>query len=179
MTANVLPEQIRLARAMGVDDILFKPFTVVELYDVLERVGQGSPSSLAPMDQTQIDAGVLVKLTGLIGETKVRALLSVLAHTLSARFAGDLGTEEGRLALRRDAHASVAGAGMLGFTRLAALCTTLENASDDVACKVAFADLEKETARVIDLSRSLASGTTGLATGIEAPDIQSEFQMRR
>jgi signal transduction histidine kinase/DNA-binding NarL/FixJ family response regulator len=156
MTANVLPEQTRLARDAGMDDVIHKPFTATDVYAVLDRLSAPAETATSEAEASPpVDARVLAKLSGLIGDAKVRALLTTLAHSLVPRFTEPSGTPEGRVALRRDAHASIAGAAMLGFRSFSDHCLALESAEDGPAFEAALTVVKTEAASVIATARSL------------------------
>ncbi len=168
MTANVLPEQTAVARAAGMGDVVHKPFSVGQLLAALERVDRrGDVRDAGPEVAADAPAGspsgdVLGKLAGLIGDAKVKALLDGLASSLASRFDGDAATPDGRAALRRQAHSSVAGSGMLGFTVFAGTCKALEQDGDD-----GFAErlerLRAEAAAVAATASRLAASPEPLA----------------
>ena len=160
MTANVLPEQTRLAREAGMDDVVHKPFTAPEIYGLLEKITAETaekPVRSAPAEADILDDAVLVKLGGLIGEAKVKALLGTLAVSIETRFESDGTTAGGRAALRRDAHASVAGAGMLGFKLFSLRCQALESAEDDETFAAVLEALRADATAVVATARSLSS----------------------
>ncbi len=163
MTANVLPEQTRLAKEAGMDEVIHKPFTAPEIYDVLDQITERAAARRASADAALLDRAVLLKLAGLIGEPKVKALLGTMAQSIVARFDGEGETSGGRAALRRDAHASIAGAGMLGFTLFSLRCQALESAQEDETFAAVLKALRSDAAAVITLARSLSSATTPLA----------------
>ncbi len=163
MTANVLPEQTRLAQEAGMDDVIHKPFTAPEIYDVLDRITDKAAAQRASVEAALLDRAILLKLAGLIGEAKVKALLGTMAQSIVARFDGEGDTPLGRAALRRDAHASIAGAGMLGFTLFSLRCQALESAQDDEAFAAVLEALRSDATAVITLARTLSSATAPLA----------------
>jgi signal transduction histidine kinase/CheY-like chemotaxis protein len=156
MTANVLPEQTRLAREAGMDEVIHKPFVAADLHAVLDRLGTPSAAPAAAVAPRSLDTRVLAKLSGLVGDAKVRALLTTLVHSLAPRFTERGATPESRAALRRDAHASIAGAAMLGFKRFSELCVALEGAEEGPAFEAALALVKGEAADAIDTARALA-----------------------
>ena len=178
MTANVLPEQTAIARAAGMVDVIHKPFSVAQILAVLERVvrrqsSDGATDAAIPTGNVLLGGGVLLagdvlaKLAGLIGDAKVKALLGGLAGSLIARFEDDATTPEGRAALRRQAHASVAGSGMLGFTTFADRCKAFERGGDDGFAE-RLAALRSETAEVAAMASRLAASPDPLAKAAAA-----------
>ncbi len=184
MTANVLPGHTAIARAAGMVDVVHKPFSVAQIFAVLERVGrraapdgaadgaaiEGDPagSGIAPPAEGAPLAGdVLAKLADLIGDAKVKTLLSGLAASLASRFEGDATAPDGRAALRRQAHASVAGSGMLGFTAFAGRCRAFEG-SGDVGFAERLGQLRAEAAHVAAMASRLAASPEPLAKAAQA-----------
>ena len=166
ITANVLPEQTKMAREAGMSDVVHKPFTALEIYEILERITAERterPVRSATAEADILDRAVLVKLGSLIGEAKVKALLGTLALSIEARFASDGETPAGRAALRRDAHASVAGAGMLGFKLFSLRCQALESAEDDETFSAVLEALRADAIAVVAAARALSSVSLPLA----------------
>ena len=170
MTANVLPEQIALARAVGMVDIIHKPFSAAQIHAILARVAgsaivpaptvaahEAPPRPASHPRWGDCDIGVLAKLGSLIGDAKVKALLVGLATSLAARFDADPATTEGRAAFRSQAHASIAGSGMLGFTPFAVACKALETSDADEAFPTRAHALVETAATVIATARALAT----------------------
>ena len=177
MTANVLPEQIAVARAAGMVEIIHKPFSATQIHALLARVvgGESGPTTLldewdaarhlpssAPWGDCDVD--VLAKLGRLIGDAKVKSLLAGLATSLAERFDADPATPDGRAALKTQAHASIAGSGMLGFTPFAAACKALETADEDEAFPARARALVETAATVIAAARALAAHERALET---------------
>lgn len=135
MTANVLPVQTAAARDAGMVDVIHKPFSAAEMFAVLNRVAGGAGTIFGPtVTEPAVhahDRAILAKLAALLGDAKIRSLLRGLVTSLDARFTADPASEEGRAELRRQAHASVAGSGMLGFTAFSAACKAFQVAPDD------------------------------------------------
>ncbi len=166
MTANVLPKQADIALDAGMNDVIHKPFSVAQVFAALERVSRdpepdlfGSTTDAASV---AVAADVLGKLAGLIGDTKVKSLLAGLAASLATRFEGEATTAEGRTLLRRQAHASIAGSGMLGFTSFAAQCRAFEQGHDDVFA-ARLEHLQTGAAAVAAIAARLAASPRPLA----------------
>ena len=184
MTANVLPEQTAAARAAGMVDVIHKPFSGAEILAALDRIagrgGDGGDATLparAPPAESAtapgLDAGdhdgmILGKLAALLGDAKIRNLLQGLIASLDARFVADSGTEEGRAELRREAHASVAGSGMLGFTSFSKACKAFQNAADDDGFAARLADLQNGADAVRAVATRLAEQPEGLGAASAA-----------
>ena len=158
MTANVLPEQTVIAREAGMNDVIHKPFSAAQIFNTLERVIGGMPitSGLAEPE-------TLARLASLIGDAKVKDLLGKLAASLAERFDGDIATPEGRTQLKRQAHASVAGSGMLGFTAFAGQCKAFEHAEEDEAFAGRLDALKAAAGQVVAAAAKLAASAEPLA----------------
>ncbi len=129
MTANVLPEQTAAALGAGMNDVIHKPFSGVQIFAMLERVTSAG-ARCAPPEIAASRRDVLARLAALIGDTKVKGLLAKLAASLSARFDPDTASHQDAAGLRSQAHASVAACGMLGFMELAEACQAVSHAAD-------------------------------------------------
>ena len=70
MTANVLPEQIALAREAGMVDVIHKPFSAAQIHATLTRI-VGTPASASDIagggPDMSSDAEILIKLAKFIG----------------------------------------------------------------------------------------------------------------
>ena len=164
MTANVLPEQIAAAREAGMIDAIHKPFSAAQMFAVLDRVvGGGADASASVLEGEAHDDAVLGKLAGLLGDAKIRSLLQGLAASLAGQFAADPATAKGRAELRRQAHASVAGSGMLGFTAFSVACKAFQTSPDDDGFAARFAALKRQAALVQEAATQLADQGGSLA----------------
>ncbi len=176
MTANVLPDQIAVARAAGMVDIIHKPFSATQIHSIVARVvGTDmapttlldewiAPQPALPQPWGDCDIAVLARLGALIGDAKVKTLLAGLATSLADRFDADPATPEGRAAFKAQAHASVAGSGMLGFKAFAVACKTLETADEDATFPARAGALVAMAATVIAAARALATHERALET---------------
>lgn len=132
MTANVLPDQLRLIRDAGMDDHIGKPFNRAELYTLVDKWiawNTGTPSPSAPV--VSHAPAVLNQMTynevlELVGPERLIDLLRTLVEELGTSFSGDATSAVERGRLRYEAHVVVSSAGMLGFAALAAACRALE-----------------------------------------------------
>jgi PAS domain S-box-containing protein len=161
MTANVLPEQTEIALEAGMVDVIHKPFSVAQIFSVLERVGTGRAIDRDMSSPPAIET--LVKLAGLIGDAKIKHLLTGLAESLDRRFDDDGETPAARALLRRQAHASIAGSGMLGFGTFAATCKTFEHDADDATFETRLAILRADAKAVAATARDLANQADPIA----------------
>ena len=181
MTANVLPEQTAAARAAGMVDVIHKPFSCAEVLGVVNRVvslgDEVGPTAVSARwtdtDASDSDAGVhdgaiLGKLATLLGDAKTRSLLQGLVASLDSRFLADAQTEEGRTELRRQAHASVAGSGMLGFPSFSKACKAFQVAPDDDTFLVRLAALRSDAEAVQAAATRLIEQSEGLVAASAA-----------
>ena len=163
MTANVLPEQTAAAREAGMVDVIHKPFSAAQMFAVLDRVAGAEGAipvfdvAAAPRGKTH-DGAILDKLAALLGSAKIGSLLESLAASLTDRFTADPETADGRAELRRQAHASVAGSGMLGFTAFSVACKALQTAPDD-GFTGRFEALKRDAALVREAAMQMARET--------------------
>ncbi|MCJ2046176.1 ATP-binding protein [Methylobacterium sp. J-078] len=152
MTANVLPDQVRMFREAGMDDHVGKPFDRAELYRVIEhwlareadpgagqheagprasgretvRRAAGRPGD----DPSLLDRIAYDAVIGLIGGGRIAGTLETLAKELDASFAGACETREDRDQLRFEAHHCVSSAGTLGFFALSDAARALESCNE-------------------------------------------------
>ncbi len=169
MTANVLPKQTAAARDAGMVDVIHKPFSAAQMFDVLDRVAGGASSifvseSIAEPASDAHEGAILGKLAALLGDAKIRSLLEGLAASLAERFAADPTTAEGRAELRQQAHASVAGSGMLGFTAFSVACKAFQTAPDYDGFAARFESLKRNAAEVRKSAIRMAKQAKTLAS---------------
>lgn len=127
MTANVLPDQVGAFREAGMNDHFAKPFQPAELCAVVERWLGGAAEDCAGPDPTVDNARYEENLAFLAPETLGKLLRHFHARVRTA-FAGSDGDDAG--ALRAEAHALAAAAGLLGFTPLSRACAALDTADE-------------------------------------------------
>ncbi len=167
MTANVLPEQTAAAREAGMVDVIHKPFSATQMFAVLDRVMGLSAfcedEGDIVLEGEAFDDAVLGKLAGLLGDVKIRSLLQGLAASLAGRFAADPTTADGRAELRRQAHASVAGSGMLGFTAFSVACKVFQTSPEDDGFAARFAAMKRQAGLVQEAATRLAEQHGSLA----------------
>ena len=147
MTANVLPDQVRQCRAAGMNDHVSKPFEETELFATLDRwLGvqdvQQADATCDP-DADAFHPGTFDDLVRLLGRPTVSRLAVGLRSELERRFSAS----HDCAALRRDAHALVPGAQMLGFAELASACVTLDDLPSDASSVETASALEAIMAR--------------------------------
>ena len=153
MTANVLPDQVRMFREAGMDDHVGKPFDRAELYRIVEhwlapreadpgdgRLEAGPRASDRETDhgaagRSGDDSSLLDRIAydaviGLIGGGRIAGTLETLAEELDASFAGACETREDRDQLRFEAHHCVSSAGTLGFLALSEAARALEHCNE-------------------------------------------------
>lgn len=131
MTANVLPQQVRVFEEAGMDGHLAKPFTRAQLIDKVNQFL--SPVRAAADDTTRppasraaaFDRVALAEMKLLIGEQRTAAWIGTLRSQLESIVSTE--TEAiSRPKLARTAHSLVSQAGSLGFARLSRLASELE-----------------------------------------------------
>ncbi|MDP4023013.1 ATP-binding protein [Methylobacterium sp. NEAU 140] len=138
MTANVLPDQLAAFREAGMDDHFGKPFQPHELGAAVERwlrtdAGAAPPAAGhdAGVGTVTIDRERYEENLATLGPRTLEQLLTHFHVRIRDPFPGTGATAEGRDALRREAHALAAAAGLLGFAPLSRACAALERATDD------------------------------------------------
>jgi CheY-like chemotaxis protein len=133
MTANMLPEQIRCIEAAGMNGHVVKP---MEIDDLLSEVARliGPPKGLhhfaekTPAEHAPFVVRNFEDFRATIGTEKVSTWLTRLLEELRSTFFDQESKTLDRTQLARRAHAIVSQAGILGFSDLARLCSTLEQA---------------------------------------------------
>lgn len=164
MTANVMPEHRERCMQSGMDDMLHKPFTRDELYQVISRhlmSDRGSAfDTAATDDQSVVNPTLLIGDAGLdqlldermceeLKNTFEPAALNMLLTTFltrlserNVRFNAYWQTGD-RLALRQEAHSLKGAAGSLGCVALAEQASQLEQAAGDASLSEIAAYLER------------------------------------
>ncbi|MCJ2035672.1 PAS domain S-box protein [Methylobacterium sp. J-068] len=130
MTANVLPDQVRMFREAGMNDHVGKPFDRAELYRVIDRWLSRSVDAPGAVDPRE-DDGLLDRIAydamvRTIGAASVAGALDLLAEDLDAGLAEACETREERDDLRFEAHHCVSSAGALGFFALSDAARAVE-----------------------------------------------------
>jgi CheY-like chemotaxis protein len=131
MTANVLPKQIRCIEAAGMNGYIAKP---AELDELLTEVGRLlRPAQVFEHFTTSTDrapwiAKDFVEFRAICGQEVVIAWLARLSKELEITFLKQEPDTIDRSQLARRAHVIVSLAGLLGFSDLARLCCSLEEA---------------------------------------------------
>ncbi|AWN38446.1 ATP-binding protein [Methylobacterium radiodurans] len=132
MTANVLPDQVRMFHEAGMDDHVGKPFNRSELYAMIDRWLPGGAAA-GPVEgparaehQDTFDEAAYGAIVKGVGEARAAALLATLVQELRASFSASAATAKGRDELRFEAHSLISPAGSLGFTAMEADCRALE-----------------------------------------------------
>ena len=148
LTAAVLREQTDAALAAGMNGVLTKPLSLADLDAVLERASRDALR--AAVDPAAFDPEVVDGLVRILGENRVRSMSALLETSLVTRFTLPL-DETTELALRTEAHASIAGAAMLGFTRFGQLCRAFSqaDAASLASCHEALLDELYQVARTL------------------------------
>ncbi|KQP32063.1 ATP-binding protein [Methylobacterium sp. Leaf100] len=142
MTANVLPDQIRMFRAAGMDDHVGKPFARADLYRIIDQWLSRAPARTTRSDPlatgvdrsgedlSLLDRSAYDAMIGVIGRGPVHDALGMLAEELDARFTTAGETAADRDQLRFEAHTCVSSAGTLGFLALSNACHAVELCSE-------------------------------------------------
>lgn len=131
MTANVLPEQIRMFWGAGMDDPIGKPFNRAALDRMVDKWPCSGSGAMPPADQAVVESGLVDRrieneIVALIGAPRTTGLLLAFAEELDTRFLHEAETEEARNGLRFEAHSRVSSAGTLAFTALSDACRALD-----------------------------------------------------
>ncbi|MCJ2083540.1 ATP-binding protein [Methylobacterium sp. J-090] len=163
MTANVLPEQIRLFHEAGMDDHIGKPFNRVHLYQVIDRwlscETAALPSSLSADRYSLLDQSTYDGIVATIGSARTAGIIDALVEELGTYFLGEAATVDERIRLRFEAHTCISSAGTLGFVALSAACRALESHNEQ---RVADEGLETFQ-RLLHETRVLARQTATYA----------------
>jgi CheY-like chemotaxis protein len=132
MTANVFPEQLRRIKAAGINAHVAKP---VELDDLLGELNRllgpqdiGPPAEKPHRPRAPFAADEFENFRAMMGSKIVAVWLARLSQDLQSAFFDHGQAPPDRSRLARRAHAIVSQAGILGFSELARLCGTLEEA---------------------------------------------------
>ncbi|WP_348814660.1 ATP-binding protein [Halomonas sp. H10-59] len=171
MTANVMPEHRQACRDAGMDDILSKPFTRLELADVLRayppRRRQAAlhvvPFDYAPEQVADVDAARPVQdhscvgRGGLDADTVIELKQSLEHETLKSLLAAFFSRLDGRVEalreavdgsdrerIKREAHSLKGAAASLGCRQLAAEAARLEQ----LAPKAKMSHCREQIARI-------------------------------
>ena len=167
MTANVLPQQIAGLKVAGMDDHVGKPFRRLELLAAVERWGDRTPvpetpAPLEPLAENRFDPERFSALEGMIGSLSFRRVVTAFSAHLASRF-GDLGPSCDIARVVDDAHATINPAGLLGFSRLLAICRQFEglNAKNKASPALLNELRAEQSLAITDLKQYLArSGET-------------------
>jgi HPt (histidine-containing phosphotransfer) domain-containing protein len=120
MTGNAAPTQIRSFLDAGMNGYVAKPISRAMLQQTLsqwERPGLGSTTEAAP-----VDGGEIAELISALGAGGVAKIAKAFLRDLTAAFPPECTLDEAK----REAHALVNCAGVLGLARFVAACRTLE-----------------------------------------------------
>ncbi|GJD30351.1 Sensor histidine kinase RcsC [Methylobacterium adhaesivum] len=160
MTANVLPEQVRLFREAGMNDHIGKPFDQAGLFRVIDRwladaAGAHRAATAAAEESGLLDRAAYDEIVRVIGPVRAAGILDALGEELKARFLGEAATVEERDRLRFEAHGCVSSAGTLGFVALSAACRALEGCNEQRIVQEGVGEFQ----RLLDETRALARRT--------------------
>ncbi len=127
MTANVLPQQVAMIKAAGMDDHVGKPFRRVDLEAAITRWAKPEVSPPRQDSDTGfVDAEVIRQNRDLFGPEAFDAILGKFSDLLAQRLVGLSRPGYDRRQVSEDAHALVSAAGAVGFHTLSDLCRELE-----------------------------------------------------
>jgi PAS domain S-box-containing protein len=157
LSANVLEDQMTAAIDAGMDGYLAKPLDFDALERVLERVAQETFRPAAV-----VDAHTLSALRDVIGDAKIEAKLTTLVMALSAQFTAPFSLDACP-ALKAEAHASIAGAAILGFKQFADRCRAFIQAEEEAHLVEAYAALRSELSAVVILADRLSRDRSQLS----------------
>lgn len=139
ITANVLPQQVRSFMEAGFNDHIGKPIRRDELHRKLDEwlppaTGSGHTGERASASGS-FEERNFKDFIDLMGHDRVGLWLARLEEKLQSSFSDNSNPEGNLQQIAQDAHAITSQAALLGFSRLASLCTKLEQAcllGDDV-----------------------------------------------
>ena len=127
MTANVLPEQVKLFLGAGMDDHVGKPIRQADLKAAINRALESAHGPDRPATGAAppaFDAEIFEKMSSLLPPERLRTHLLNFAQQLDDLCKPN-GPAEG---VEQSAHKLVSQAGMFGFMRLSQMCRDLEQA---------------------------------------------------
>ena len=150
LTAAVLEEQTGAALAAGMDGYLAKPVSLPALDATLASYVAGAAHPV--IDPAVFDEEVADQLERAIGGARFADMQALLETSLCGRFTTEL-TADSAGPLKAEAHASIAGAAMLGFVRFGTLCRAFIAAEAD-ATPPAYAVLRAELRQVVSSLRA-------------------------
>jgi PAS domain S-box-containing protein len=141
MTANVLPAQVAALLEAGMNGHVGKPFKREELLAAVDQVlaaaepgaatcltdRSAATDAVRVASEPVLDRETLAELTEMLSPSTVHSLLLRLAEQIEGGALIGPGPWEPNV-LKREAHALVSSAGLLGFARLSSLCKDLERA---------------------------------------------------
>ena len=177
MTANVLPDQVRMFREAGMDDHIGKPFDRAELYRVVDRWLPGAADDAAPLPADPmgdapglLDRSAYEAVIRLIGGPRVADALDTLAGELDASFTGACETRADRDQLRFEAHHCISSAGTLGFHALSEAARAVDVCNEQRIAREGPAGFRRLVAESRDLAGRSARCAERLAAEIRAPE---------
>lgn len=157
LTANVLPQQVAVFRAAGMNDHVGKPFKRDVLLAAIEQWATKSSDRVPRSATGAVDRAVFDDIATMMGPATTRRLLGTLAEELEASF-GEAVARPSREELGHLAHSMVSMSGMLGFIELSRLCSEVEAACEAGAEYDALLSklhvMREQAVRDIDLLRA-------------------------
>jgi len=162
MTANVLPEQVRMFREAGMDDHVGKPFKRADLYRMIDHWLSRKPDANASWrteaanDPGFLDRTAFDEVTALIGAARAKGILEALAEELGSLFLGEGTTLAERDLIRFQAHSCVSSAGTLGFLALSSACHALECCNEQRIAQEGLGTFQRSLKEAQVLARRVA-----------------------
>lgn len=151
MTANVLPEQIKIFREAGVQGLVPKPIKESILAEELKRVVgervEANATTVSTHSDGVFDAAAFDKLQKLLPPQK----LSEFLRGLESRIDWLTKVDDTSTELGAEAHKLVSQSGMLGFKELSEFAVSLERAAES----------GRETGRILAETRQAAARAAG------------------
>jgi HPt (histidine-containing phosphotransfer) domain-containing protein len=134
MTANVLTEQIREFRQVGMDGHIGKPIKPVELHRAIARVLHQATTAEGHREAAEansdFDETTFAELTTLLPPDRLNAHMASFLDQLDATFSGPSDPEQSL----RACHKLITQAGILGFHTLSLACRKYEDALHSGRC---------------------------------------------
>lgn len=163
MTANVLPQQVKLFGEAGMNDHVAKPFRKFELLDKvsasLRRAEKAAPPESTGQKRAEHRTETVIEL---LGEENAAAALCELQRRIATTFTTPL-PEWDKTALAERAHDIISLSSMLGFQTLSEACVDLETACrSDGDLSAAFAAAQR--------SADCALADSVFVTGLHRPE---------
>jgi len=123
MTGNVLPTQVKAFLEAGMNDHVAKPISRAKLFHSVRLWGKKNDALAEPASEAPAaEDDKLQELIGALGNHSAAKIVNIFLRDLNAAFAKD-GDLDGA---KRDAHALINCAGIVGLTRFVDACRAIE-----------------------------------------------------